>query len=611
MGIFSRPSARVEAPDASITAMTASAQTMNSMGRDDEYFRRVLQPWQQESFAFYRTCGEAQEAAQFYARPLSKIRLFAAEIDDQGEVKECEASSVPAQALARVHDRGSQGRSQLQANYGRLFFLCGEGYLVATQTDAGEAWEFLSCNEWRINAGTGTGYSRYRAPGLPPLEYSKMSDGATEITGKEAWSARLWRPDPIQGWLADGPMRAVLGLFAELELLTLAVAAQTKSRIAQAGILYVANELSFGSANAQQNDDPTKDPFMNALTKAMTAAISTPGSAAAVVPVIVRGPAEHGEKGLKWIQIGKPMEKYPEVELRRECIARIATGLDMPPEQLLGKEDANHWTSWNIDENTWNTNLQPVAEGMARDINSAYLRPACKAASYENWERVVIGVDAAEVINHPDRFKDALELHDRGGLRMEKLMDVGGFDFKTDGMQDEEHQEWLALQLKDKAQALDLEGAETDGNDPGAVVKAPPETRDEQTDEDVEESAVTASIIGASELAVDRIRELVGSRLRGPAQHCEECLPLIDGIPNGLVASALGKDRSLSMVPVTKLMADGTEGLKHLLTTRYSVEEKAADKVCGLVASHAGRWLFAEEAPALPDSFAAYLKRVL
>lgn len=608
MGIFSRASSRVEAPDSNITALTASAQVVTNLGREDEWFRRVLQPWQQEAFAFYRTCGEAQEAAQFYARPLSKIRLFAAEIDEQGEVKECPSDSVPAQAWARVHDRGSNGRSQLQANYGRLFFLAGEGYLVATETASGEAWEFLSSNEWRINAGSGAGYSRYRAPGMNPLEYVKIPEGAEKPTGNQAWVARIWRPDPIQGWLADAPMRAVLGLFAELELLTLAVAAQTKSRIAQAGILYVANELSFGSANAQQNDDPTKDPFMNALTKAMTSAISTPGSAAAVVPVIVRGPSEHGEKGLKWIQIGKPMEKYPEVELRRECIARIATGLDMPPEQLLGKEDANHWTSWNIDENTWSTNLQPVAEGMARDFAHAYLRQACKAASYANWENVVLGVDAAEVINHPDRFKDALELHDRGGLGIEKLMDVGGFDYKTDKMSPQEYDTWLALQLKDKTQ-LDAEEA-VDGEDPGAVVKAPPETEN-QTDEDAEESAVTASIIGASELAVERIRELVGSRLRGPAQHCEDCLPLIDGIPNALVASALGKDRSLSMVPVTKLMADGTEGLRKVLTDRYEIEGKAADKICGLVASHAGRWLFSETAPALPDSFSAYLKRVM
>jgi hypothetical protein len=36
-----------------------------------------------------------------------------------------------------------------------------------------------------------------------------------------------------------------------------------------------------------------------------------------------------------------------------ECIERIAIGLDMPPEILIGLQDANHWTAWQIDEQTW------------------------------------------------------------------------------------------------------------------------------------------------------------------------------------------------------------------------------------------------------------------
>jgi hypothetical protein len=48
-----------------------------------------------------------------------------------------------------------------------------------------------------------------------------------------------------------------------------------------------------------------------------------------------------------------PTQLYPETGLRREAVERLAIGLDMPPEVLLGLGDSNHWSAWQVDEQTW------------------------------------------------------------------------------------------------------------------------------------------------------------------------------------------------------------------------------------------------------------------
>lgn len=626
MGILRRDRSRVSVPDgkpvtigtpSSVAlreiedSLVASARVLNELTPDQTAeVRRVLQPWQQQAMAYYQTVGEAWYAGQFYARPLSKLRLYAAEVDNQGEIKELDPGTVPAEQLARIKDRGSTGRRLFQYRYGVLRFVIGEGYMVGTNQDEEEVWEYLSPDEWRVNASS-TGnyaYTRMRAPGLNPWVFGKASpeiEGEAGKAGATAWVARLYRSHPLYSEWADSPMNAVLQLFGELELLTLAVAAQTKSRIAQAGILGIASELSFGGATATQNEDPMRDPFFEGLTKAMTTAIQQPGSAAAVVPVVLRGPAEILEKGIVWQQIGSPMEKYPEMDLRKELLGRIATGLDLPAEILTGIASANHWTAWQIDDATWSTNIQPVAEEMCQDLTHAWLRRACKAAGYPNWENVLVWYDAADVVNHPDRLKDALEIHDRGGLSLEAVREAGGFS-DEDAMSDEEHEEWLALQLKSPAKAEEQAGEDEDllANTPATAPAAPPEEKDEV---EVEESEITAAaVMGACELAAYRVRELAGSRLRSKVDK----LPAIDGLDNGLVASALAAAGVQTEVRVDDLVRGGTGSLLAFCQQK-GIAASSAERLCDHVTSHAAKHLFEADPPALPDGIGAYIKRIL
>jgi hypothetical protein len=614
---FASPNSRIR------NALTASAE--RSTNKTSSQYRSLIQPWQQDAFRFYNTLGVIWYAAQFYAR-LSKLRIYAGVRDDQGEISEVGETDPASELLARVQDPGGGGYSGLIASYGRLRFLTGEGYLTVTTLDGEEQWEFLSCNELR--AQPGGGYVRYKAPSLNPEQLVNAPDEDFEpLDEKQAVVWRIWNRSPEFSFLADSPMRGVLDDCEDLLLLQLAVKARAKSRTAGAGILYVPEELSFASPDGLNEEDPAQDPFQTRLQQVMIAPIQDPGQASAVVPAVIRGPAQIGginaKDALFHLQIHDPLQTYPEEGLRSECIKRIATGLDMPPEILLGVSDSNHWSAWQIDDSTWSAHLQPVAQQFVKNLAAAYLRPAAKKLGLANWDALVVGYDAAEIINHPDRTKDAKDLWDRGAIGYITLRDSAGFDDEA-AQTPEEHQEYLARILRDPLELPATDGEQPAGAADGAgnsqqtsatTVEEPPSQEVAQEDaastETLAAAVRVASLVGAAELASLRTRELAGARLlRWARKECPECVQGID-VPKSLVASAIGRELAVkSEGGVGALVAGGAEGFQELCSSQWGLTREVSARLAALIEKHAGDHLF-EGHQVLPAGFQTYVSRLL
>ena len=581
-------------------ALTASS-TKVTRANAEQIRRLSLLPWQMDAFRYYNSVGECWYAAQFYARALSKVRLYAAIRDEQGEIEELPADSVPAEEWARVHDPGG-GRSILQASYGRLMFLIGEAFLTVTEEkdedgEASETWECLSPTELQVTDGQ---FVRYRGSGWNPRTYGMGDTFDPQPGSMTAW--RLWQRHPEESIWADSPIRAVLCLFEELVILQLAVRAQATSRAAGSGILYVADELSIPTPTGTDDEDPQQDPFFKALAAGMTTPIKNPGDASAVVPIVVRGPYDYRD-GINHVRLAEPMEKYPEEGLRSECIRRISLGLDMPPEVLLGMADSNHWTAWQIDEQTWSAHLDPVALRMAEDFADAYLRPACRAAGVENWQEIVLAVDPTDAINHPNRVADAKDLHDRGVISDEALRDAGGFN-DADEPTANQRAFYEAVKLRQPVVTPeDVDMAQANEVDPG-----PPDPVMVEEGEQVLPEDLAASIAGAALFAVERSRELAGARLRARTRDCPECQEAINGVPNRLVAHTLGPDVVGRNGTPQALVAGGADVLHHLCV-QWGYPHSAARRMAQLAESHAAKSLMRERPSPLPVGFNAYAER--
>lgn len=609
-----------------VSAVTAAG--VKSDPANAPSMRRLIQPWQQRALSYYDLVGECWFASQFYARSLAQIRLFVGEMNEAGEVTEIEEENDATALLDRVRDPGGTGRSQLQAAYGRLMFITGEGYMTVTQPEGEEErWEFLSSDELRVNSNNS--YVRFLAPSLPAMEYDGVPDDQYfPMDAKQATVYRMWRRHPRFTSLADSPMKAVLDLFEELLLLQLAVLARVKSRLSAAGILFVPEEMTLPSVDGQAADeDLLEDPLMAQLILAAQAAIQQPGTAAAVVPLIMRTQGEWIEK-IKHFQFFDPDQAYPETGLRMEVIKRIAMGLDMPPEILLGLADSNHWTSWQIDEQTAKAHIFPMCDQFVSDLTTAYLRPAARDEGIDGWENLVIGYDPASLLVAPDRAKDAQALFALGELSGEALRDASGFQKEEDEPDEEERWRYLGAKIGDASLALygipalraqaELEPSPGEIEvpppaDPAVTpVKGPPPAQSE------EPPAVAASahddmlsrVLGAAEFAVTRARSLAGARLRSRSTINPDIGALITGIPNVRVASLLGVERvrALGFQSEAVLVSGAAAELAATLES-WGLSEELSQEVAAQVERHAAQTLYVREQPSLPVGFTMMLAR--
>lgn len=618
-------------------ALTASGFRITS--RDSDYMRRLVQPWQQRSFGYYDQLGEIKYAAQFYARMLAPLKLFAAEIDEKtGEVIETENADA-IDALARVQDPGG-GRTGLLSTYGRLMFLTGECYLfVSLDPETGlEQWEMLSTDELRPQGNT---YTRYKAPSLGAEEYREPVADADE---EEAWvpvddntavAYRLWQRHPRFSMLADSTMMGVLELCEELLLLTQSVRARARSRLAGSGILLIDDRIAPPPVEAKPDEDPLSDPFIAALTRAMTLPIVNEGAASQVVPLTIRVPVpENGQVSdlMHHLQIIDPTQLYPETGLRYECIKRIAIGLDMPPEILLGMEEANHWTAWQIDEQTWKGHGAPKAIQLCDDLTASYFRPYLRdVLKLPDWEKYLIAYDAADIINHPDRGKDALSAYADRAIGKAALRKYLGFE-EDDAPTTDELAEMIGVAVRDGGLAWygtptirggqvetgpgDItggqpgeagDGAAPTGPEKGGEVEKTPPAGPPGLDQDVVASLV-ARIMGSADLALLRTREAAGAKVRSLAKRDPEILAVLSGVKNIDVIATLGKQRCRKIhVPAERELIGDVGGLIADSLRMWGIKDEIGEVVRKNVEDHAMRTLYDRKPSPLPASFTGYL----
>jgi hypothetical protein len=559
--------------------------------------------WQRSALEYYDRIGELRYASQFYARQLSRVRCYPARQLPDGTTEPIE-EGAPVELLNRIQDPGG-GRSRLQYDYGRLMFVTGEGVLYGSNLDEPtERWRFLWKEEVKRDTTTG---KMYRESGA-----GKRVEGEGETEGY-----RMWTSHPAMSDNADSPMRAVLDIAEELVLLTASVRATAVTRLTN-GMLAIASEISPNPDIGGADDDPEANPFLRSFIEHLKAQIENPGSAEARVPFLLEGGYEWIKDGIKWIQMHDPQTDYLERDLRVEAVKRLALGLDMPPEVLLGMSDANHWTAKQVQHDMWASHGVTRAEQFVDDLNEAYLRPALQEAG-ETWEDVVIAFDDSQVVVSPDRSADALEVFKVGGLSWDALREQTGFSEK-DAPSDEELQKIASIITRNPQ--LIQDSFDIEAPSPAPFPTGPPPTANGKPDPSQgppspkpgrvvsREEARTASILGAAAMALRQCRAKAGARLRSHHTSCEECAEKTEGIPNSLVASALGLEQLQEMGehdPIN-LVRGGTDEFMGILE-EWGIEKTQATVLCQRLETYAAHTLFEPRQPELPPGFTGLIEQ--
>ena len=450
--IFFNPA--VSMPYSTPRTLTAAATQVkiNDKGEFEQFRTRRSSgssAWQAEAWEYYDAIGEVKYAFNLVASVISRIRLYVAVVEDPSETPvpsklaskvDPGLSAAAERALARL-DSAYGGQAGLLKDAALNLSVAGECYLVQVPEKPGhgipESWDIRSVDELMADSRGGFSVIGRREQAT---QNSYSTAGAPNLRlANKAFVGRIWRSHPRYSDEADSSLRGLLDMCAELLLLNRTFRATARSRL-NAGALYLPDGLSV-AAQADgdfpyddENDlnpgftaEEAEDEFEDQLIDAMTTPIRDEESASAVVPLIIRGPAELGDK-IKQFKFERSFD--PALAERSDrVLERILQGLDVPKDVITGLANVKYSNALQIDETLYKTHIEPLMLLIADSLTVVYLRPYLIANGYPKSEvdKIVIWYDPSAIATRNDRATDADSGFDRGAISYTSWRRAHGF----------------------------------------------------------------------------------------------------------------------------------------------------------------------------------------
>ena len=201
------------------------------------------------------------------------------------------------------------------------------------------------------------------------------------------------------------------------------------SRLAGAGLMVIPDEIDLPNADMEMEGTEV-DKFVALLTEVMGLAIKNRESASALIPIMLRGPAEYIDKIQHFDFSTAFAAEVP--TLREGAIRRLALGMDIPPEVLLGSSQSTSWSAWQTDESTLRVHLIPLLQLIASSLTVGWLRPALETlpltdAQKEQIPNLVVHFDVSNLKIRQNISGDAEALFDRFEIDADALRLATGY----------------------------------------------------------------------------------------------------------------------------------------------------------------------------------------
>jgi hypothetical protein len=386
--------------------------------------------WQREAWRHYDINGELRFAANRHAGALSQCRLYVAELDDQGDPG-APAPEQEIQDLAGSIFGGPARKAEYLRTIDVQLYVGGESYVIAESAAKKDKdiWYVVTPSQIRKYAGT------YRVE--RPMEHG---GGWHAIDPKLDLMTRVWTPHPRKYDVPDSSVRSALPILREMERLSLLTFSQIDSRLISAGLLLLPQSINFPDKDGAPKG---LNGLLEMILEVAQAQLTGAGTAAGLVPILGEIPAGTGND-IQHIKFETALAAEIKDKLDH-AIRRLATSLDIAPEELLGQGGANHWSAWQIDESGIKLFIQPVMTRICDALTQSYLAPALKVLG-KDPDKYTLWFDPSPLTVRPNRFEDAIQLWDRGVLSDEELRTSGNFS-EDDSPKTADHKSWMAWKL--------------------------------------------------------------------------------------------------------------------------------------------------------------------
>lgn len=451
MGLFSRQvddEDRAQSVSAGAPrALTASAQRMRLDDKDElEKFkqRKSSDTWQTDAWEYYDAIGEIKYSGNLIGAVLSRVRLYPgfnanpdqapAHVNAAAKLDNVQLPGTFANDCERVLQRlhtANGGISGILNRAGVNIWVAGECYLVQTPAKHGsgipERWDIKSIDELVVQE---------KSLSLKPTRNHRLTD--RDKLPATAFAGRIWRSHPRYSDESDSSLRAVRDLCDELLLLNRSAKATIRSRL-NAGALYLPDGLSLAAdpdedvqleadaADLDADIAEEEDGFEQEFIDAMVTPIQDEESAAAVVPLIIRGPAELGDK-IKQFKFERSFD--PEMVARAGTILeRIMHGLDIPKDVISGLANVKYSNAVQIDETLYKAHVEPLVLLICDALTEVYYRPALIALGHphEIVQKSLIWYDPSDILTHPNKAQSANDGYDRKALSAQAWRKAQGY----------------------------------------------------------------------------------------------------------------------------------------------------------------------------------------
>ena len=542
----------VRRPKGSLVASAAPGRTLVAASAPVDDPTKIFQSaglggrrsgWQDEAWELYDAVGEFGFYIRCRARACSRVKLVASEIDPEtgqptGSIAEDNAEGAKVAEIVRSIAGGPLGQAELIERAIQVLGVPGEFWCAVIITDEGERWLAVSREELHQSQR-----------GRDTVDIDLPEGGKhTFNPGKGDGMFRVWNSHARKASEPDSPARSNLGPLREIERTTRKIENADNSRMANNGLLLIPQEASLPSAAApvsanKPGADPDEPQPQRPTARALQALIievnregaKSPNSPESMIPIVAAVPGEHVDK-IKHVTFGKDLSDS-EIRKRNDAIARLAMGVDMEADQLLGLSNVNHWNAFISTDQDVNKHIKPVMKTFCQALYRNVIRPMLVRAGIDPV-KYVLWFDAAELTADPDKTDEAKDANTAGALKNAALLrhlglpEDDGYDLTTlEGLQElardkvakAEPAQFVqvireVLPLLDPAvQAIDFpepvalppaNDTEDDDEESGAERGEEPDTEDEQA----ASARVGDGLSMAVELMVTRCLELAGKR---------------------------------------------------------------------------------------------------
>lgn len=428
--------ARRKKPNASLTASVAIASLDTPLWQQ---IGGLDSAWQQELWRLYHCVPEFARGANYVGQALSRVRIYVAERDSRGQIQKEVAASNPVGKLASTVLGGPERQADLLKLMGIASTVSGEWWTLALSPEDSEEdkWFVVQYNELRRLEDF------FAYPDAQPQRQFAYSTGKRDYVLREGRDIlfRTWDQDPQETVCAMSAGRSLQLVLIELELLTQYIFAQIRSRLSGGGVWFLPSELSFPTDDGQPQGATS---LLNRLYEGAKANITQFGSASQVVPEIVEGPGDIIKDIKEPIVFGSVLSEQA-MKLRDEARNRIAQGLDIAPEILLGMGDSTHWNGPMIEQSTVDSVIKPTMVRICNSLTEAYLQPALRKVG-KDPNKYCYWFDTASLVTRPNRLKETLEMFTQGVVGVDEVLKAADLPDSAK-MSDEESATTLARKL--------------------------------------------------------------------------------------------------------------------------------------------------------------------